>query len=170
MRCEEIMRMSIDDVVDLGSYIHIKILESKTKKVRSFTIVDEISINILRNYISKRPKNFNERRFFIRYEKGKCCRSVMGIHQIGSVPKKVAAFLELDNKDEYTGHCLRRTAATLLVENCQKHQPHSNDTNEQVSPVEASVVNSDVSSALHGLNFQNAFINNCTFNINLIKK
>uniref|UniRef100_V5G078 Tyr recombinase domain-containing protein n=1 Tax=Anoplophora glabripennis TaxID=217634 RepID=V5G078_ANOGL len=41
----------------------------------------------------------------------------MGIHKISKVPKDVASFLRLPNPHEYTGHCLRRTSATILVDN-----------------------------------------------------
>lgn len=43
--------------------------------------------------------------------------SLMGIYEIGEVAKKVASYLYLTNWQEYTGHGLRRTSATLL-EDC----------------------------------------------------
>lgn len=58
----------------------------------------------------------NDRRFFLKYNNGKYYRQVMAIHTIGKVPREVAFYLKLDNPQEYTGHCLRRTSATLLVD------------------------------------------------------
>lgn len=66
--------------------------------------------------MSLRPKDLNDSRFFFKYVDGKCHRSFMGIHTIGEVPKKVALYLQLPNWKEYTGHSLRRTSATLLVD------------------------------------------------------
>ncbi|KAJ8912828.1 hypothetical protein NQ315_014411 [Exocentrus adspersus] len=46
---------------------------------------------------------------------GKCHRQVVGIHKLSSTAQEVATFLKLPNLKLYTGHCLRRTSATLLV-------------------------------------------------------
>lgn len=40
----------------------------------------------------------------------------MGINKIGAVPQKVANFLKLPNAKAYTGHCFRRSSATILVD------------------------------------------------------
>lgn len=69
-----------------------------------------------RNYVNLRPADFKERRFFLKYQNGKCYKAVMGIHKIGSVAKDVALYLKIPNCKEYTGHCLRRTFATMLVD------------------------------------------------------
>lgn len=115
-RCEELVKMTVDNIRDLGSAIHIIIPDNKTKKPRSFTIVGEEYLSTYRKYVFLRPKDLEERRFFLKYDKGRCCRMVMGIHKISSVPKQVATFLKLPFASEYTGHCLRRTSATLLVD------------------------------------------------------
>ena len=41
----------------------------------------------------------------------------VGKDKIGAIPKEIAKFLNLPKPEEYTGHCFRRTAATILVEN-----------------------------------------------------
>lgn len=61
-----------------------------------------------------RPSDNFTDRFFVNYFKGKCTRQVIGKNKIGDVPKTIATFLNLENPKTYTGHCLRRTAATLL--------------------------------------------------------
>ncbi|XP_031355976.1 uncharacterized protein LOC116180226 isoform X2 [Photinus pyralis] len=94
-RCDEMVNMTIDNIEDLGSVIHIKIPDSKTKKPRSFTIIGEKYINLYRKYTSLRPPAMESRRFFLKFQNGKCYRMVMGIHTIS--------------------HALRRTSATLLV-------------------------------------------------------
>lgn len=106
----------MEDIEDIKLGLLVKIPHSKTKKPRSFTIMGENYLNIYRKYLAFRPRNFNERRFFIRYQDGVCQRQVVGIHKISSVPQEIAKYLNLENVNEYTGHCLRRTSATLLVD------------------------------------------------------
>lgn len=55
-------------------------------------------------------------RFFIGYHNGKCTRQSVGINTIAAIPKKIAEFLKLRNPLTYTGHCFRRTSATLLAD------------------------------------------------------
>jgi len=39
----------------------------------------------------------------------------VGIHSFGSMPSKIAIFLKLENPTQYTGHCFRRSSATVLA-------------------------------------------------------
>ena len=41
---------------------------------------------------------------------------VIGINKIAKFPNDIAKFLQIPNQNEYTGHCFRRTAATLLAD------------------------------------------------------
>ncbi len=108
--------MKTSHIEDLGSLLHIKIPVSKTNKQRSFTVLGEVFLDLYRKYAALRPLNMAEDRFFIKYGNGKCFRSVMGIHKIAAASKDVATFLGLPNPEQFTGHCLRRTSATLLVD------------------------------------------------------
>lgn len=108
--------MKTDDIEDLGTLLHIKLPDVKTKKSRSFTVIGENFLNIYRKYALLRPEGTNERRFFMKFQDGKCHRSVMGIHKIGAAAKEAAMYLNLERPEEYTGHCLRRTSATLLAD------------------------------------------------------
>lgn len=58
------VKMTTDDLEDMGNLIHIKIPDSKTRKVRAFTIMGETFLKIYRSYASLRPKNMPEKRFF----------------------------------------------------------------------------------------------------------
>lgn len=40
---------------------------------------------------------------------------VLGTNTIGKVPCQIAAYLGYPNSKDYTGHCFRRTGATLLA-------------------------------------------------------
>jgi hypothetical protein len=39
----------------------------------------------------------------------------MGINSIAQIPQKIAKFLHLQNPQQYTGHCFRRSASTFLA-------------------------------------------------------
>lgn len=62
-----------------------------------------------------RPHNIQEKRFFLNYKQGKCTKQVVGINKIGGMAKDIAAFLKLPNPEQFTGHCFRRSSATMLV-------------------------------------------------------
>ena len=40
----------------------------------------------------------------------------MGINTLSAVPKVIAKWLQLDSADQFTGHCFRRTAATVAAD------------------------------------------------------
>jgi integrase len=113
---QELVKLKIEDIEEIKLGLLVKIPHTKTKKPRSFTVMGENCLRTYRKYLALRPKNFNERRLFIKYQDGVCHRQVVGIHKISSVPQEVAKYLNLENVNEYSGHCLRRTSATLLVD------------------------------------------------------
>ena len=47
---------------------------------------------------------------------GKCENRPIGINTIGSIPIKIARFLELSEPELYTGHSFHKTSATMLVD------------------------------------------------------
>lgn len=116
MRCDELVHLKIDDIEDMDSVLVVKILQTKNKKSRSFTIIGDNYLCLFRKYVALRPSNIQERRLFLKYVNGKCQRMVVGIHKISAVPQEIAKFLKLENWKEYTGHSLRRTSATLLID------------------------------------------------------
>lgn len=115
-RSDELVNLTIDNVEDVNSALIIKIPNTKTKRPRSFTVLGDNYLNLYRKYVALRPHGLVERRLFLRYVSGKCHRMVVGIHTISAVSQEIAKFLKLDNWKEYTGHALRRTSATLLVD------------------------------------------------------
>lgn len=72
-------------------------------------------MEIVKKYIGLRPKHAEHNHFFVFYNQGKCSTQRVGIHKIASIPKLIATFLHLPESDKYTGHCLRRTSATVLA-------------------------------------------------------
>jgi integrase len=106
----------VADVEDMGSAILVKVRDTENYKSRSFTILGEFYLEICRKYISIR-KDIEINRFLVKYYNGKCAKMIMGKHKIGSAPREIVSFLKLPNCNEYTDHCLRRTSASLLVDN-----------------------------------------------------
>lgn len=117
-RRNELTNMRIGDIEDRGSVLIVKVPDTKTYKYRSFTVTnDELDyLNILRNYLKLRPENATSDRLFLRFNKGICINQNVGVNTIAKIPSEVAVFLKLSDPHTYTGHCYRRSSATLLVE------------------------------------------------------
>lgn len=94
----------------------IKIPITTTGIQRSFTVVGEF-YNICKKYMQMRPKDPKTDRFFLNFQNDKCTRQPIGINKFGGMPKEIATYLNLPEPELYTGHCFRRTSATLLVDN-----------------------------------------------------
>ncbi|KAJ8917045.1 hypothetical protein NQ315_012964 [Exocentrus adspersus] len=103
--------MTINDIQDRNDML---------LKKRSFIISDEningvSTLAIYRKYVASRNPETPHSRFFVAFHQGKCTQQVMGKNILAKIPCKVAQLLKLENAHQYTGHCLRRTSATLLV-------------------------------------------------------
>lgn len=107
--------MNLNDIEDLGTKLLISIPENKTNKPRSF-IVNDAYLHLYRKYVASRPPNYDSSRFFFKYRDGRGYRQVVGVHQFGKMPEIVASYLNLPNPSDYTGHCFRRSSATMLVD------------------------------------------------------
>lgn len=107
--------MTVDDIEKQGDILLVKLRGTKTKVDRTFVIKKEF-VNIIEKYRKLRPSGIETNRFFINYHKGKCLRQVIGKNKISSIPKEIATYLNLPNSNLYSGHCFRRTSATLLAD------------------------------------------------------
>lgn len=115
-RREELVHMMVNNIEDKDSVLIIKIRDSKNNSQRVFTVSDTEYINIIRKYISLRPSNVSSNRFFFRYGKGKCVNQHVGINKIAEIPSLIAKYLGKESFKDYTGHCFRRTSATILAD------------------------------------------------------
>lgn len=115
-RRSELLNLTIDDIEDKDSIIIVKIQDSKTHTQRTFIISNLTYIKLYRKYYTLRPEFTTNRRFFIRYVNGKCVKQVIGINKIRNTPKEIATYLKLSEAESYTGHCFRRSSATLLAD------------------------------------------------------
>lgn len=107
--------MKFQDVEDLNDKYLVSIHDNKNDYPGQF-IIGNLFYSTVKKYILLRlTSNFSER-FFIQYleDKETCTRTPIGRHTIGTMPKRIATYLQLPNVKRYTGHCFRRTSATLL--------------------------------------------------------
>jgi integrase len=119
-RKQELLNLKVNDVEDLGEFMKIMLPITKTKVPREFTVTkghfkDLNLVDMVRKYATLRPSHTPHARFFINYKKGRCTVQPVGINTFGGLPSKIANFLELPSAKEYTGHCFRRTSASLLA-------------------------------------------------------
>ncbi|KAK4882707.1 hypothetical protein RN001_006026 [Aquatica leii] len=117
MRSDELIKLETDNVQDLNSKFLISINTSKTKINRLFTVVDneeKTILNLIRQYISLRPAHTPHKRFFINYRNNKCSTQPVGINTFSKLPFRIASFLKLEQPHLYTGHCFRRSSASIL--------------------------------------------------------
>lgn len=103
----------MEDVEDLNNKYVVSVNSNKNEYGGQF-IIGNLFYNKVQNYILLRPTDNFSDRFFIKYQDGKCFRQPIGRHKIGEVPEKIASYLMLPNPERFTGHCFRRTSATLL--------------------------------------------------------
>lgn len=116
LRRDELVKMTVQDIQQSNDVLIVSVPDTKNDKKRVFTVTNIDFIKIYRKYATLRPKNIVSNRIFLRYAKGKCCAQVVGVHMIGKVPSMIAKYLKLPNPETYTGHCFRRSSATLLAD------------------------------------------------------
>lgn len=151
LRNEELLNLKVSDIEHKDTVLVVHITKTKTNRPRLFVITSEFegivkSIELFNKYLALRPKKTPHDRFFINYRNGKCTVQPVGIHTFGSVPSKIASYLHLPEPSLYTGHCFRRTSATLFAnaggskENLKRHGGWKSDAIAE-SYVEESVLN-----------------------------
>lgn len=114
-RSNELYEMNIEDVKDLQTHLLITIPKTKTKIVRTFTI-NSTFYNIVKKYIDLRPSHVKINSFFLNYQKSKCTIQRIGKNKFADIGRQIAKYLNLPNPQSYTGHCYRRSSATLYID------------------------------------------------------
>lgn len=112
--------MDLRDLDERGDMLIVILPVTKTKKKRTFIVSDNIingvsALDLYRKYKNSRQPSTPHSRFFVSYRNGKSSVNVIGKNTMAKIPFKIAIFLKLKNPQSYTGHCFRRTSATLLV-------------------------------------------------------
>lgn len=93
----------------------VTLRDTKNKTTRKFVILQQY-VELCKKYLSLRPPNLENSRLFCNYQGGKCTKQFIGINKISAMAKTVATYLKLNNPQQYTGHAIRRTSATMLVD------------------------------------------------------
>lgn len=107
----ELSNITIDDVKTDPHLPEIKI----TYQQRTFVVKGEY-LNIVKKYQALRPENVATNKFFLNYHNGKCTKQAIGRNKLAALPEEIAAYLNLENPETYTGHCFGRTSTTLLAD------------------------------------------------------
>ncbi|KAJ8975570.1 hypothetical protein NQ317_016981, partial [Molorchus minor] len=116
-RTDELVNVTVDDIEDVGSSLIVKIPNTKTKIPRIFVVTDVGNmLELFLKYLSLRPPRVKHKRLFLYYKAGKCSSQPVGKNTMGKIPSVVASYLKLPDVACYTGHCLRRSSATLLAD------------------------------------------------------
>ncbi|KAG4066916.1 hypothetical protein HA402_009018 [Bradysia odoriphaga] len=114
LRSVDIVNITVKDVQRQGEVLLVTVKEKKTDLDRSFTIAG-VFVTIIEKYAALRSPATKTDRFFVNYLKGKCTVQPIGKNKISLMPRRVAAYLSLPEPDRYTGHCLRRSSATIFI-------------------------------------------------------
>ncbi|OXU30076.1 hypothetical protein TSAR_013514 [Trichomalopsis sarcophagae] len=103
----------VSDIEKLDAELLVSIHYHKNEYPGQF-IIGKLFYNKVQQYISLRSSDHFSDRFFIQYRNDECTRQAIGRHKTGEVPERVASYLKLEHPERYTGHCVRRSAATLF--------------------------------------------------------
>lgn len=114
-RREELVKMMTNNVEDMGTVLIVKVPDTKTHVERTFTVSKLEYIETYRKYLALRPKNVTTNRLFLKYYNGRCYNQPVGINKMGQIPSLIGIFLGKESAKQFTGHCFRRTSATLLA-------------------------------------------------------
>lgn len=114
---EDLAKLRLEDVNDEGHFFRFVIPNRKTRNYRQFFItpgdIEGLNfVEIIRKYARLRPDNTEHGRFFFGYRNGVCTRQPVGKNAFGAMAKEIATFLKLENPEQYTGHCFRRSSTT----------------------------------------------------------
>jgi len=141
--------------------------------------------DLYKKYKFLRPDNTTHHRFFAAYNDGTCTKQCIGINTFGKMPCKIAVYLGLQAPEMNTGHCFRRSSATMLANsgsnttNIKKHGGWKSTSVAQ-SYIEDSIVNKKkiAENILQKTYKQQTEMDsvvkvqcgtNCTFNLNLYR-
>lgn len=118
----ELCQLQNEDVQVQDFHLVVTVRNTKNQTDRCFIVKNSKESNatdvvkICKSYMALRPTNLTISRYFIGYKDGKCLSQPVGKNTFGLFPRKIAAFLNLPEAVSYTGHCFRRTSASLLAD------------------------------------------------------
>lgn len=115
------VNLETNNVTDLGNSFLIAIKSTKNKIDRNFVIKNSENnvinfVETVRKYIALRKAGTPHSKFFVQYINKECTKRPVGKNMFGKFPQQIATFLKLENAASYTGHCFRRTSASILAD------------------------------------------------------
>ncbi|KAJ8669542.1 hypothetical protein QAD02_000801 [Eretmocerus hayati] len=112
----ELVKMLMSYVTAMPDAYLIRIPAEVTKTLteNTFMVVGPF-YTVLKRYLEARKK-INHERFFLTQRDGVFINSPAGDKTVSNAFKVVATFLKLPEPERYTGHCIRRTSATVYAE------------------------------------------------------
>jgi integrase len=115
-RISELTNLDFSNLKLSGDNYEFLISQSRTdlkKKGFTFIVVPPFS-QYITNYENAFPLELRKGRFFLKKTNCPPSQAAVEKNTLASYPNSVAEFLGLENSEQYTGHCLRRTGATIL--------------------------------------------------------
>lgn len=119
LRKSELVNLKPSDVSVVDGKLEVKVTDAKTGD-RWFMLTPSPDpaldvIAMYERYTKLRPSGAPDR-LFLRFTNKRCTRQPIGKNMIASIPAFVAKLLSLPAPETYTGHAMRRTGATILVD------------------------------------------------------
>lgn len=105
LRVDEILKIDTDDIERHANLLLVRVLETKTKVARSFTVTGPFH-DIVQKYANLRSPQTTHNRFLVNYQRGKCTVQPIGQNKIKKMPLRIAEYLQLPEKERYTGSYL----------------------------------------------------------------
>lgn len=103
--------MKPENIEDTGKSLIIHIPDPKKQR---YFVVSETFYPTCKKYMNLRPPGEDSLPFFLNYQNEKCTKQCVGINKFGTMPQKIAEYLDLPDPKGYTGHCFRRSASAIL--------------------------------------------------------
>jgi integrase len=123
LRIGELGLLNFEDIEEVSNGLRIIIRRSKTDQAGEGNVFiippdktpSRCAVKYYRQYLSK--ISFKKTgRFFHQYRNKKVTRQNLGKSWFQQLPKTIAKWLQIPNWENYTGHSIRRTAATWVAD------------------------------------------------------
>ncbi|KAJ8975432.1 hypothetical protein NQ317_000168 [Molorchus minor] len=112
-RTDELVNLTVDDIEDVGSSLIVKFQTLGQRFHESLLLTMwEICLNCFENTCAFVLPTSSISAFFCTTKQ----ENPVGKNTMGKIPSVVASYLKLPDVACYTGHCLRRSSATLLAD------------------------------------------------------
>jgi hypothetical protein len=118
LRGAEIESLTFEQMKFEGEICFVTVQRKKhggSLKASTFAITDPVCVSIIRQYCDFFTESERTGRLFRYLNSGRSTNRPIGKNKLSKYPQDVAKFLGLDPTG-YSGHCWRRTGATILAE------------------------------------------------------